>query len=585
MTIPGVRVAAVRRTATAFGLAAMLVSFYIFLRYYFDDGGERFSNSWRWLSIPGPWRFGDIGISLTLGADGVAAPMLLLTGIVMFTGVLVSWSIKSWNKDFFILYFLLLAGVFGVFASYDLFFFFFFYELSVLPMYLLIGVWGSSSRFPKFNRTKEYSAMKLTLYLVAGSVLIWVALMAIFVEAGLGTFDIRRLSVVEYSPTFQKIFFPFLAVGFGILAGLWPFHTWSPDGHVAAPTAVSMVHAGVLMKLGAFGIIRVGMVILPEGAEFWMPALIGLGTVNVIYGAISAMGQSDLKYVIGYSSVSHMGYVMMGIATLHPLGLSGAVLQMFSHGIMTALFFAVVGVIYDRTHTRDMMVLDGLAKRMGVTAVFFTIAGLTSLGLPGLSGFVAELLVFLGLFKTYPALGVLGVIGAAITAVYILRLLAKVFFGPVSPLPHEREEAMTELDTDIGQEAGVRAQASSESASAHDQSIEQMDATAEDAKPVGEADGGAQASPRSVSAHAQNTERIDATNQEAKPIVETAGGAQASSQSASVHAQSIEQIDATTQEKISAAILTAFILLVGLFPFPFLRVIDGGVAEVLARFG
>ena len=217
--------------------------------------------------------------------------MLLLTGIVMFTGVLVSWSIRSWNKDFFILYFLLLAGVFGVFASYDLFFFFFFYELSVLPMYLLIGVWGSSSRFPKFIRTKEYSAMKLTLYLVAGSVLIWVALMAIFVEAGLGTFDIKRLAVVEYSPTFQKVFFPFLAIGFGILAGLWPFHTWSPDGHVAAPTAVSMVHAGVLMKLGAFGIIRVGMVILPEGAEFWMPALVGLGTVNVIYGAISAMGQ------------------------------------------------------------------------------------------------------------------------------------------------------------------------------------------------------------------------------------------------------------------------------------------------------
>ena len=364
--IPGARAGArdksVRRVATAFGIVVMLLSFYVFARYYFDGDGARFANSWRWLELPGPWKFGDIGISLTLGVDGVAAPMLLLTGIVMFTGTLVSWSIKDWNKDFFILYFLLLAGVFGVFASYDLFFFFFFYELSVLPMYLLIGVWGSSSRFPKFSRTKEYSAMKLTLYLVAGSVLIWVALMAIFVEAGLGTFDIKRLAVVEYSPTFQKVFFPFLAIGFGILAGLWPFHTWSPDGHVAAPTAVSMVHAGVLMKLGAFGIIRVGMVILPEGAEFWMPALLGLGTVNVIYGAISAMGQSDLKYVIGYSSVSHMGYVVMGIATLHPLGLSGAVLQMFSHGIMTALFFAVVGVVYDRTHTRDMLVLDGLGK-------------------------------------------------------------------------------------------------------------------------------------------------------------------------------------------------------------------------------
>jgi len=263
-------------------------------------------------------------------------------------------------------------------------------------------------------------------------VMIWVGMMAIFVEAGLGTFDIRALAAVDYSRNFQIIFFPFLALGFGILAGLWPFHTWSPDGHVAAPTAVSMVHAGVLMKLGAFGIIRIAIFILPEGAQFWMPVLIGLGAVNVIYGAISAMGQTDLKYVIGYSSVSHMGYVIMGIATLHPLGLSGGVLQMFSHGIMTALFFTVVGVVYQRTHTRDIMVLDGLAKRMGVTAVLFAFAGLTSLGLPGLSGFVAELLIFMGLFQTYPLLGVLAVIGAAITAVYILRLLAKVFFGPIT---------------------------------------------------------------------------------------------------------------------------------------------------------
>ena len=525
MAIPGTHDNSVRRVATAFGLVVMLLTFYLFARYYFDGDGARFANSWQWLSLPGPWRFGDIGISLTLGVDGVAAPMLLLTGIVMFTGVLVSWSIRSWNKDFFILYFVLLAGVFGVFASYDLFFFFFFYELSVLPMYLLIGVWGSSSRFPKFSRTKEYSAMKLTLYLVAGSVLIWVALMAIFVEAGLGTFDIKRLAVVEYSPTFQKVFFPFLAIGFGILAGLWPFHTWSPDGHVAAPTAVSMVHAGVLMKLGAFGIIRVGMVILPEGAEFWMPALVGLGTVNVIYGAISAMGQSDLKYVIGYSSVSHMGYVVMGIATLHPLGLSGAVLQMFSHGIMTALFFAVVGVVYDRTHTRDMLVLDGLAKRMPATAVFFTIAGLTSLGLPGLSGFVAELLVFLGLFKTYPILGILGIIGAAITAVYILRLLAKVFFGPERVLSEQ-------LSVVSGEESAV----------------------------------GSQQSPISG--------QVSGSGESA--VAQTAVVGQE---------QQVEQMDATVQEKISASILTAFILLVGLFPFPFMRVINGGVADVLARFG
>ncbi len=481
MTIPSYRPQTIRWTAAAFGLAAILLTFYVFLFYDYSEGGFQFTRAWQWLEIPGPWPFGDEGITLTLGIDGISAPMILLTGIVMFTGILVSWSIKDRNKDFFVLYLLLLSGVFGVFASLDMFFFFFFYELSVLPMYLLVGVWGSSSTFRTFVRTKEYSAMKLMIYLVAGSVLIWIAIIAIFVEAGLGTFNIMELQNATFSPTFQKVFFPFLAIGFGVLAGLWPFHTWSPDGHVAAPTAVSMVHAGVLMKLGAFGIIRVGMFLLPEGAAFWMPVLVALGTVNVIYGAISAMGQTDLKYVIGYSSVSHMGYVIMGIATLHPLGLGGAVMQMFSHGIMTALFFAVVGVIYERTHTRDIAVLEGLAKRMGVTATFFVIAGLTSLGLPGLSGFVAELLVFLGLFQTYPVLGILGIIGAGITAVYILRLLVKVFFGPLGEMW-------------------------------------------------------------------QN------------------------------------QTDSTKLESFSAAVLVGFVLLVGLFPFPFIRVINTGVAEMLSRF-
>ena len=434
MAIPGSRPALVRWTATAFASVCLVLSVYVFLLYYIGhrhDGGMQLTRTWDWLSLPGAGPLADQAITLALGVDGIAAPMVLLTGIVMFCGVLMSWTVLDRGKDFFILYFLLLSGVFGVFVSLDMFFFFFFYELAVLPMYLLIGVWGSSSTFSTFVRTKEYGAMKLTLYLVAGSVLVWIAILAIFVEGGLGTFSIVALEQVTFSDTFQRVFFPFLMVGFGVLAGLWPFHTWSPDGHVAAPTAVSMVHAGVLMKLGAFGILRIGMTLLPEGAESWMPVLIGLGTVNVLYGAMSAMGQRDLKYVIGYSSVSHMGYVLMGIATLHSLGVTGAVLQMFSHGVMTALFFAAVGVIYDRTHTRDITVLGGLAKRMGFTVSVFAVAGLASLGLPGLSGFVAELLVFLGLFQTYPILGVLGIIGAAITAVYILRLLAKAFLGPM----------------------------------------------------------------------------------------------------------------------------------------------------------
>ena len=424
----------------------------IFSLYNYQDGGYQFVNSFRWLEQP-------LNIDFSLGIDGISAPMVLLTGIVMFAGVLVSWNIKHRPKDFFVLFMFLVSGVFGVFVVRDLFFLFFFYELAVLPMFPLIGIWGSSTDFGNFLRTKEYGAMKLTLYLVAGSVLVWIAIIALYVAAGefvadkgvgQAGFSLETLAALSedgaFSENFQRIFFPFFMVGFGVLAGLWPFHTWSPDGHVAAPTAVSMVHAGVLMKLGAYGIIRVGMTLLPEGASDWMPVLIGLGTVNVLYGAVSAMSQKDLKYVVGYSSVSHMGLVLMGIATLHPLGLGGAVLQMFSHGIMTALFFAVVGIIYDKTHTRDITVMGGLSKRMGITVAFFAVAGLTSMGLPGLSGFVAEVLIFMGVFQEYWPLGVLGVVGAAITAVYILRLLAKAFFGPIdSRWDHLRDGRPVEM--------------------------------------------------------------------------------------------------------------------------------------------
>ena len=430
--VPFYRPSVVKRIATAVALGEMVLSFYVFTGYNHDVGGFQFFQQWHWLEIPGPWFFGERAITLALGVDGISALMVLLTGLVMFTGILVSWTIKGRSKDFFILYLLLLAGAFGVFVSIDLFFMFFFYGLTVLPMYPLIGVWGSSSTFKDFIRTKEYGAMKLTLFLVAGSVLIWITLIATFVEGGIGTFGLMELQNVQFSPTFQNIFFPFLVVGFGVLAGMWPFHTWSPDGHVASPSAVSMVHAGVVMKLGAYGILRVGMTLFPDGAQVWMPVLVSIGAVNVIYGAVAAMGQRDLKYVISYSGVSHMGYVLMGLGTLHHAGISGAVLQMFSHGVMTALFFLVVGAIYDRACTRDIDVLEGLVKRTGIIAWLFLVAGLASLGLPGLSGFVAELLVFIGLFQTYPILGAFGVIGVAVTAVYTLRLIARVFFGQLN---------------------------------------------------------------------------------------------------------------------------------------------------------
>ena len=411
------------------GAVSLVLSLVIFARYDYGQGGFQFTRTFEWMDSP-------LNIDFALGINGISAPLVLLNGIVLSGGVLISQTIHYRTRDFFVLLLALSAGVYGVFVVRDLFFLFFFYELAVLPMYLLIGVWGSSTDFGTFLRTKEYAATKLFLYLVAGSVLVWIGILAVYLEArdvGSPTFSLETLGQLaangQFSETFQTWVFPLFMVGFGVLAGLWPFHTWSPDGHVAAPTAVSMLHAGVLMKLGAYGIIVVGLVLLPDGAENWMPVLISLGTVNVLYGAVSAMSQTDLKYVIGYSSVSHMGYVLMGIATLDRIGVGGAVLQMFSHGVMTALMFLLVGSIYDRTHIRDIHVLNGLSGRMRVASFFFAIAGLASLGLPGLSGFIAEFMVFTGTFRTYLPLAVLAVIGAALTAVYILRLLARTFLG------------------------------------------------------------------------------------------------------------------------------------------------------------
>ena len=428
LIVPSKRADIVRYISIATGFALFGLSAYAFFAYQVGTVETyQFEMQWTWIENVG--FLGDDGITLHLGIDGIGATMVLLTGIVTFAATLISAKIDYRNKDYFILLFLLVAGVFGVFTSLDLFFWFFFYELAVLPMYLLIGVWGSSSTFATFARTKEYSAIKLTMVLVGASVLIFVGIFAIFIEADIGTFDLPQLYEVEYDGNFQKIVFPLLLIGCGVLAGLWPFHTWSPDGHVSAPTAVSMLHAGVLMKLGAFGIIRLGMQLMPEGAEFWMPMLMTLGVINVVYGAISAMAQTDFKYMVGYSSMSHMGYVLMGLATMNTIGVNGAVLQMFSHGVMTALMFAMIGVLYDQAHTREIAAFGGLVKRMPHFVAFFALAGLASLGLPGLSGFVAEFNIFLGTFLTYPALGALGILGAAITAVYILRMMSKAFFG------------------------------------------------------------------------------------------------------------------------------------------------------------
>ena len=437
LLLPGSKPTLIKAVMLAFATVALAFSILTFVAYDPGEGGYQFQRQWQWIE--------SLGVTFHLGVDGISAPMVLLTGIVVFTGVIISWSVQDRVKEYFFLFMALVTGVYGTFVALDLFFLFFFYELAVLPMYLLIAVWGTTR--------KEYGALKLVLYLVAGSALVWVALVAIYAEAGVGSFNLLVLQDVEFARNFQTIFFPLLMIGFGVLAGLWPFHTWSPDGHVAAPTAVSMLHAGVLMKLGAYGIIRVGMTLLPEGADAWQVPLITLATINVVYGAFAAMAQRDLKFIIAYSSVSHMGLVLIGLATMESVGVSGAVFQMFSHGVMTALFFAVVGVIYDRTHTRDITILQGLSKRMGLTTALFMIGGLASLGLPGLSGFIGEVLIFIGAFRTYPVVGVLGIFAAMFTAVYILRLIGRVFFGPLD----ERWRDVTDMNRREGFAAGILA--------------------------------------------------------------------------------------------------------------------------------
>jgi NADH-quinone oxidoreductase subunit M len=369
-----------------------------------------------------PW-LPQLGINYILGVDGVSMPMVLLNGLVIFTGALISWNIENRTREYWILLLLLAGGVYGVFVSLDMFLFFAFYELAVLPMYLLIGIWGSTR--------KEYGAMKLTLYLMGGSAFVILGMVAVYFGSSIHTFDMRALGQAALFPrNFQIAFFPPLFLGFAVLAGMFPFHTWSPTGHVAAPTAVSMLHAGVLMKLGAYGCLRAAMWLLPEGAHFWLLPIAILTLINAVYGATIAMTQRDFKFMIGYSSVSHMGLVVFGLAAANEIGLLGSVLQMFAHGVMTALFFAVVGrMVYDRTHTRQFPELGGLARVMPYAAFVFILAGLSSMGMPGFAGFWAEFNIFMGMWARYPLIAILAAISIPITAAYVLRAVYIVFFG------------------------------------------------------------------------------------------------------------------------------------------------------------
>jgi NADH-quinone oxidoreductase subunit M len=366
-------------------------------------------------------------ISFHLGVDGISVAMILLTAFVVIAGVLVSWNVEKMTKEFYFLLLLLSFGAYGFFISLDLFVLFFFLEIAVIPKYLLIGIWGSGK--------KEYSANKLALMLMGGSALVLVGLLGVYFGSGQRTFDLLLLSKINIPVKVQMICFPLLFVGFGVFTALFPFHTWVPDGHSSAPTAGSMFLAGISMKLGGYGCLRVATYIMPDGAKEYANIIIVLSTIAILYGAFATMMQKDLKYINAYSSVSHCGFVLLGIGMLTKTAMTGAVMQMVSHGLMTALFFAVIGMIYERTHTRQVDEMGGLLKKLPFITTVLFIVGFCSLGLPGLSGFVAEMTVFMGSWEHPDTFHRVATIAACmsivVTAVYILRAISKTAMGPL----------------------------------------------------------------------------------------------------------------------------------------------------------
>ena len=417
------------RIVTAIGMSVQLLLVFVLLYMYMAERNAGnidevlFYQDFTW--------YESLNIRYSIGVDGIAVGLIVLTGIVVFAGVFASWLMKDLVKEFFFWLILLVTGVFGFFISLDLFIMFMFFELAVIPMYLLIGIWGTGP--------KEYSAMKLTLMLMGASTILLVGILGIYFnsapDGGALTFNILEISKVNIPIDAQRFFFPMVFVGFGVISALFPFHTWSPDGHASAPTAVSMLHAGVLMKLGGYGVLKVGIYLLPDAASEMATFFLIFVTIGVIYGALSAVMQRDLKYINAYSSVSHVGLILFGLLMLTKTALNGAVLQMISHGLITALFFGLIGMIYGRTHTRMVSEMSGLLKVMPFLSVAYVIAGLASLGMPGLSGFVAELPIFVGAFSHpepfYRVIMVIAISSIVVAAVYILRVIAKMLMEKV----------------------------------------------------------------------------------------------------------------------------------------------------------
>jgi NADH-quinone oxidoreductase subunit M len=387
-----------------------------------------FRGDWMW--------FESLNIKLSLGVDGISVSMLLLSCVIVFAGVFASWNMDPLPREYFLWFWLLSTGVFGFFIAVDLFAMFMFYEVALIPMYLLIGVWGSGN--------KNYSAMKLTLMLMGASALLMLGILGIYFNSSAdGNLTMNLLEIAKNNAIpheWQYYLFPMTFVGFGVLGAMFPFHTWSPDGHASAPTAVSMLHAGVLMKLGGYGCFRIAIYLMPHAANEMAWIFLILTGISVVYGAFSACVQTDLKYINAYSSVSHCGMVLFAILMLNTTAMTGAIMQMLSHGLMTALFFALIGMIYGRTHTRDIRKMGGLMQIMPFLGVGYVIAGLANLGLPGFSGFVAEMTIFVGSFAHadmfHRVLTIMACSAIVITAVYILRVVGKMLYGPVHDEHH-----------------------------------------------------------------------------------------------------------------------------------------------------
>ena len=421
----------IRFVAVAVAIADLLLSFWVFSAYQ-TGNGERFQLIDRLNWIPGD----TLKAQYQLGVDGLSAPMILLTGLLGFCAVFASLKIKLRVKEYFVWLLVLQTAVMGVFASLDFLLFFVFWELELVPMYFLISIWGSGR--------KEYSAMKFLIFTILGSAFMLVSIVTIFLSPVIGTFDMIELA--ERGVNTAALILPaglvfwFFFVAFAIKLPIWPVHTWLPDAHTDAPTAVSVMLAGVLLKMGGYGLIRISVGMFPALARDFAWILAILAAISVLYGAVVTLRQTDLKRLIAFSSVSHMGLVLLGVASVglatgvvSSVGLTGAAMQMFTHGTITGLLFLVVGLIYDKAHTRYIPDLGGLATRMPYVAVVFLIAGLAALGLPGLSGFVAEILIFLGSFKAFPWPTVLAAFSIVLAAGYILWMIQRVLFGPLRP--------------------------------------------------------------------------------------------------------------------------------------------------------